>query len=51
MAKTILAAACLAVMTVRASAGEMSYEGRGYGGPLGVGPNFNSSGLDGMAAS
>ena len=44
MAKSILAAACLALMTVLASAGEMSYESRGYGGPLGVGPNFRSSG-------
>jgi hypothetical protein len=46
MAKSIpaIAALCLALLTVVAAAGEMSYEGRGYGGPLGVGPNFHSSG-------
>jgi hypothetical protein len=37
------AAACLAVMTVGVAADPMTYEGRGYGGPLGVGPNFRSS--------
>ena len=45
MAKTILAlaAALFAAMTVLASAAEAgSSKGRGYGGPLGVGPNFGA---------
>jgi hypothetical protein len=36
---------CLALMTAPASAqGGPSYEGRGYGGPLYVGPNFHEGG-------
>jgi hypothetical protein len=47
MSKTslTLAAACLALMSVGASAQDSSsYESRGYGGPLGVGPNFHQGG-------
>ena len=47
MSKTslTLAAACLALMSVGASAQDnSSYENRGYGGPLGVGPNFQQGG-------
>ena len=36
----LAAALCLAGMTVAASAQGLSYESRGYGGPLYVGPNF-----------
>jgi hypothetical protein len=43
-ASLTLAAACLALMSVGASAQEPTYEGRGYGGPLGVGPNFQQGG-------
>jgi len=45
MPRTILAIAALwlALSTASAAADPMSYEGRGYGGPLGVGPNFHSS--------
>jgi len=46
MAKTLLAlaAALLTAMTVLASAAEAgSSKGRGYGGPLGVGPDFGAS--------
>lgn len=35
---------CLALSTASASAGELSYESRGYGGPLYVGPNFQQGG-------
>ena len=38
-----IAAGSLALATAVASAGELSNENRGYGGPLYVGPNFNSS--------
>jgi len=38
-----IAAAFLAAMTVFATAGELSYESRGYGGPLYIGPNFHSN--------
>ena len=45
MARSILAlaAACFALPTACAAGDYMTYEGRGYGGPLGVGPNFHSS--------
>lgn len=45
MARSILALAtvCLVLGAVRVAADPMSYEGRSYGGPLGVGPNFRSS--------
>lgn len=45
MARNVLAfaAVCLALPTACAAGDYMTYEGRGYGGPLGVGPNFNSS--------
>lgn len=36
----VIAAAYLALMTVPAPA-QTSYESRGYGGPLGIGPNFH----------
>lgn len=35
---------CLALTTVSASAGALSFESRGYGGPLYVGPNFQGGG-------
>jgi hypothetical protein len=41
---TVAAGLCLAVTAVSASAGELSYESRGYGGPLYVGPNFKEGG-------
>jgi hypothetical protein len=46
MAKVVLviAAAVLASITVLASAQGQSYESRGYGGPLNVGPNFKAGG-------
>jgi len=46
MAKFVLAiaTACLAAMTAFAAAQGPSYESRGYGGPLYVGPNFKSGG-------
>jgi hypothetical protein len=34
----------LALAAVPASAGELSYESRGYGGPLYIGPNFQGGG-------
>ena len=40
----LAAALCLAGMTVAASAQGLSYESRGYGGPLYVGPNFQQGG-------
>ena len=52
MSKTslTLAAACLALMSVGASAQDnSSYESRGYGGPLDVGPNFHQGGQSGPA--
>ena len=52
MSKTslTLAAACLALMSVGASAQDnSSYENRGYGGPLDVGPNFHEGGQSGPA--
>ncbi len=39
-----IAAASLAAMTVTAAAQGPSYESRGYGGPLYVGPNFQGGG-------
>jgi hypothetical protein len=39
-----LAAASFAAMTITAAAQGPSYESRGYGGPLGVGPNFQAGG-------
>ncbi len=46
MSKTsvALAAACLALTTASAAAQGPSYESRGYGGPLYVGPNFQQGG-------
>jgi hypothetical protein len=38
-----IAAASLALMSAGASA-QVSYESRGYGGPLGIGPNFQQGG-------
>ena len=38
-----IAAAALALMSASASA-QVSYESRGYGGPLGIGPNFQQGG-------
>jgi hypothetical protein len=45
MSKTrlVIAAAALALMSVGASA-QVSFESRGYGGPLGIGPNFQQGG-------
>ncbi len=44
MAKaTIALATVLLALTTVAATAEPSYESRGYGGPLGVGPNFHSS--------
>ena len=40
----LAAGMCLALTTVSASAQGPSYEGRGYGGPLYVGPNFEQGG-------
>lgn len=40
----VAAALCLALTTVSASVQAQSYESRGYGGPLGVGPNFHEGG-------
>jgi hypothetical protein len=37
-------ALCLPVLTVAAAAQGLSYESRGYGGPLYVGPNFQQGG-------
>ncbi len=43
-ARLVIAAALFALATAAASAQNYpSYEGRGYGGPLGVGPNFHSN--------
>jgi hypothetical protein len=38
-----IAAASLALMSAGASA-QVSFESRGYGGPLGIGPNFELGG-------
>ena len=38
-----VAALCFALVPAAASA-QVSYESRGYGGPLGVGPNFQQGG-------
>ncbi len=43
-ARVAIAVALLAAMTVCAAAQGPSYESRGYGGPLYVGPNFQSGG-------
>ena len=40
----LAAGLCLAAMTISASAQGPSYESRGYGGPLYVGPNFQQGG-------
>ena len=40
----LAAGLCLAAMTISASAQGPSYETRGYGGPLYVGPNFQQGG-------
>jgi hypothetical protein len=40
----ITAGVCFVIMTAAASAGDLSYESRGYGGPLYVGPNFQQGG-------
>jgi hypothetical protein len=41
---TLAAGLCLAAATISASAQGPSYESRGYGGPLYVGPNFQQGG-------
>ena len=38
-----VAALCFALVPAAASA-QVSYESRGYGGPLGIGPNFQQGG-------
>ena len=43
MTRFAIAAASLALMSAGASA-QVSYESRGYGGPLGIGPNFQQGG-------
>ena len=43
--KTALAIGLILGLTsLTASAGELSYESRGYGGPLYIGPNFQQGG-------
>ncbi len=42
--RALAAGVCLALPALAASAGELSYKSRGYGGPLYVGPNFEAGG-------
>lgn len=42
--RLVLAAVCLALTPACASAGGLSFESRGYGGPLYIGPNFQQGG-------